>query len=174
MNIDVINLTEEQLQALSYEQRKAVYEAQEKKDERLSQLEEDKEDAKLSLIARGMARSGMLDLVYQKLDDEYAAWEEALVYVLLDTITSLGTSSVSVLSLSAASSEEEETEEEETDGFSYDESLSFSERYEAMKAYFLAVEDPEERYALFLAEDGAEEYLGEYYLTLKEYLQTFL
>lgn len=165
MKIDIINLTDAQFNNLSYEQRKVLYEAQEKKNEMEEKLAEDMLSAKLSLIALGTARSDMLNMVYMKLSDEYDNKVQNLAYITLDAMSNAGGESSSAPTTS---------EEKVYDKTNPDYTLSAQERFSAVKKYYSAIEDPEERYEEFCADTAVKGYLGEYYDTMDFYLKSFL
>lgn len=164
MNIDILNLTEAQISALSYAQRLALYEGQQKKDELTKELETARENAKLSLIALGTARSDMLHYKYLALEEDYEQAVDLLAKQTLDNIES-------------APSDGETTTVTQTE-YSYPSSpnysLSYPDRFVAVRLYYMAIDDPTERYSAFLSDTLAKEYLGEYYTTMKYYLKSFV
>lgn len=164
MNIDILNLTEAQIAALSYAQRKILYEGQQKKDELTQKLEKEMENAKLLLIAQGVARSDMLSYKYLALEEDY---EQAVEILAKQTLEGM----------EAAPADGDVTTVTQTE-YSYptnpNYSLSYPDRFAAVKTYYMKMEDAEERYAAFLADTLAKSYLGEYYYTMKYYLKSFI
>lgn len=59
------------------------------------------------------------------------------------------------------------------EGYVVDYSLSYAERYVIVRDYYMAIEDPEERLALYANDDTAKNYLSSYYYTLQEILKTY-
>lgn len=174
MNIDIIVFTEAQYATLNYEQRKILYAAQEKKNAMQKQLETDRENAKLQLIANGTARSNMLSLLYLELEDEYDRAVSDLRTVTLDAIVSAIDPSDSSGDDTEGTGSSVETSEVVYDPSNPDYSLSYADRFRLVKEYYMKIEDPERRYAAFLEDPAAEDYLGEYYSTMKYYLESFL
>lgn len=163
MNIDILNLTEAQISALSYAQRRALYEGQQKKDELTKELTTARENAKLALIALGTARSDMLHYKYLELEEDYEQAVDILAKQTLDNIES-------------APADGDTTTVTQTE-YSYptspNYSLSYPDRFAAVKAYYMTIENPTARYSAFLSDTLAGEYLGEYYTTMKYYLKSF-
>ena len=58
-------------------------------------------------------------------------------------------------------------------GYVVDYELSYLERYILVRDYYLSIEDPAERMALYAADEVAQNYLDHYYTTLYNYLSTF-
>lgn len=173
MNIDIINFTEAQYATLNYEQRKILYAAQEKKNALQKQLDTDRENAKLQLIANGTARSNMLSLLYLELGDEYDRAVSDLRTVTLDAIVNAIDPSDSSGDTTEGSSSVE-TNEVVYNPSNPDNSLSYADRFRLVKEYYMQIEDPAQRYTAFLGDSVAEDYLGEYYFTMKYYLESFL
>ncbi len=61
----------------------------------------------------------------------------------------------------------------DSSGYIVDYELSYLERYIQVRDFYLAIEDPAERLALYAADTVAQSYLGNYYTTLYNYLSTF-
>lgn len=164
MNIDILNLTDAQINALSYAQRRILYEGQQKKDALTTQLLKDRENAKLSLIALGTARSDMLSYKYVALDEAY---EQAVQLLAQQTLENMETAET-----------DGDISTVTTEDYSYpdspDYSLSYPDRFAVVRTYYMKTEDPIERYSAFLADDVARDYLGEYYYTMRYYLKSFL
>lgn len=164
MNIDILSLTEAQLAALSYTQRGILYEGQQKKDELTAQLIKDREEAKLSLIALGTARSDMLHYKYVALDEDYEQAVQLLAKKTLEAMESApADGTVSTVTT---------TEYSYPDSPDY--SLSYPDRFAAVRVYYMKIEDATERYSTFLEDKLAKTYLGEYYYTMRYYLKSFL
>jgi len=164
MNIDILNLTDAQIAALSYAQRKVLYEGQQKKDKLTCQLEEDRKNAELLLIAMGTARSDMLHYKYLSLEKDY---EQAVSILAKQTLEDMEAAPADGTVTTVT-----QTEYSYPDSPNY--SLSYPDRFVAVKAYYMKTEDAEARYAAFLADTLAKTYLGEYYSTMKYYLKSFI
>ncbi len=62
---------------------------------------------------------------------------------------------------------------DEEAGYIVDYTLSYTDRYNIVRDYYLAIENPAERMALYTADDTAKRYLGSYYSTLYNVLYTY-
>jgi len=164
MKIDILNLTDAQINALSYSQRRILYEGQQKKDELTAQLLKDREKVKLSLIALGIARSDMLNYKYVALDEEY---EQAVQLLAKQTLEDME-------SAPADGDISTVTPSEYSYPNSPDYSLDYPDRFAVVRVYYMQTEDANERYTAFLADSVARDYLGEYYYTMRYYLKSFL
>ncbi len=164
MNIDVLNLTEAQLNALSYDQKEALYKGQEQKNAMVRKLEKNKNAVLLNLIALGAARSNALKNKTLELTEEYEKELEELQIITLNAILQAD-------STGGGTVEEEEYAYDKT---SPDYSLETLDRFVAVKEYYMSVENPLDRYEEFLNDTAVKDYLGEYYSTMDYYLRSFI
>lgn len=146
MQFDVIEITDDDLAAMTAQQYLILVNAQLKKDELTKQLAEDKKSVLLVLLANGMARSSTYSDLCAELDAAYAADIEVLVEKLQYNLanTSLPVSLMDV-------------------GYDLNFALSEEARMEEVQAYYLAIEDPSERMRRYAEDETAKEYLGDYY-----------
>lgn len=151
MIFDILQYSDEELEKLSVIQMQLLRTAQRKKDELTHSLERDIEDFKAKLLANDMYSSNLLDHKTRILKKEYDyrvdILREQLVYNM-------------------KLNEPYPGEGSEEAGYIVDYSLTYTERYKIVKAYYLAIEDPVERMNLYRNDDVARRYLGEYYTTL--------
>ncbi len=59
------------------------------------------------------------------------------------------------------------------DGYVVDYTLSYSARYVAVRNYYMTIEDPKQRLALFAADETAKKYLAGYYSALYNVLSAY-
>lgn len=62
---------------------------------------------------------------------------------------------------------------DEEAGYIVDYTLTYNERYIIVRDYYLAITDPDERMALYAADETAKKYLSSYYTTLYNVLATY-
>lgn len=163
MEFDILNLTEEELDALSVIQVNLLRTAQQTKNELFHEMEKKKEQFKITLANNN---TGLSSLYYEKcqalekeFDYQVEILRERLVYNM---------------------SLNEPTVDEDTGGggspdtgdspYPIDYSLEYIERYIIVRDYYLTIEDPNERLALYQADEVAQRYLSVYYNTLYNYL----
>ena len=150
MEIDIISYTAEQFAELTAEQLKEVRSAQLKKDKLEKALAARLLEEKQRMIENGTYLSSAWPLLKAKLQQDY----NAEVAILRDGL---------LFYLHYSSKPEEET------GAPYplDYSLSETERYKAVKAYYeTTYSDGTERFNAFKQDAVARKYLGELYATL--------
>lgn len=164
MEFDIIDLTEEEAEALSTIRLKLLRTAQQKKNELEHKLKSDLAAFYGLCKTNNVHCSSIYADKKAALEAEYEYQVEVLREQLLFNM-SLG----------------EPTQDGETGGSGSDDSgyivdyeLSYLERYIAVRDYYLGIEDPAERLALYAADETALDYLGSYYTTLYNYLSTFV
>ena len=151
MVIDIISYTNEQYAALSQEQVIEVKKAQLQKNKLLQKLEETKRKEKFRLIEAGIYRSG----IYEKLCQAYQARYEQDVENLRESL---------IFYLRFTEKPSQGTAEAP---YVMDYSLSHSERYDVVKAYYDGnYATALERFNTFADDKNAVSCLGEYYTTL--------
>ena len=148
MQFDIIDLSEEELLALSTVQTRLLRTAQKQKDELEVQLAADKQTYKNILISAGMLNSGLYEDKCDELDDECARQ----VAVIRDDL-------IYNMSLNVPTADGDV-------GYIVDYSLSYLDRYQIVRNYYMSIADPAERIAAYTADETAKAYLGQYYTTL--------
>ncbi len=157
MEYDIIDLTEEDILALSVVQTKLLRTAQKSKNELTHSLEEDKRAFYDIVVADGMVNSGLYEAKCAELDAEY----EREVAILAEQL-------IFNLSLNEPTTDDElgDGDGDASAGYIVDYSLSYLDRYQIVRSYYMAIEDANERLALYTADAVAQQYLGQYYNTL--------
>ena len=164
MRFDIINLTETELAALTVVQMKMLRTAQQKKNDLVSKAEKELKMFRALTLTAGMKNStlyGEKEAELQKdVDGQCAVIADNLIYNM---------------SLNEPTTDGDIGGEggDEGAGYIVDYSLSYNERYVIVRDYYLAIEDPNERMALYTADDTAKKYLSSYYTTLYNVLYTY-
>lgn len=160
MTFDVINITQDEVNLLTTVQKKLLRTAQQKKDEMVRKRDKQLFELRLMTYSNNMQNS--------------SAYEQTAAQIMEDYQTELD---VLVEQLNFNMSLKEPTSGGETGGsgsdntgYIVDYELSYLERYIAVRDYYLAIEDPNERIALLQADEVAKEYLNTYYSVLYDYL----
>lgn len=157
MTFDIIDMEEEDLLALSTVQMRLLRTAQQEKDDLTCELERDKQTFYNIVVADGMLNSGIYDAKCDELDEEY----EQKVAVLKDNL-------IYNMSLNVPTGDDGDTGggDDSDVGYIVDYSLSYLDRYQIVRNYYMSISDPAERIALYTADTTAKDYLGQYYNTL--------
>ena len=154
MTIDIITFTDEQYSGLSNDQLQEVMVAQTKKDRMTLALAEKKRKERFRLLKNGIFRSEIYEKLCVNWDEEYQTElnriKERLLFFLRFS-----------------------TKPEIPVEYPYlvDYALTYEERYAIVRDYYLQMyADPSERWQKFKADEIAINYLGEFYVTLHDYL----
>lgn len=160
MTFDIIDLSAEEVKALSTIQLKLLRTAQQKKDALYLALQEDLRAYRYVTYANGVHLSSLYADKAAQLTDAYLAEVEILREQLIFN-----------MSLSEPTSDGETGDSgSDSTGYLVDYELSYLERYVQVRDYYLSISDPDERLALLAADEVAQDYLGSYYNTLFNYL----
>lgn len=163
MEFDIIEITQEEVDALATVQQKLLRTAQQKKNELKHKLDAQIAEYKTLTYANGTIKSSLAAAVQAELTEEY----EYQVEILREQL-------VFNMSLKEPTTGDETGGTgSDTSGYVVDYELSYLERYIEVRDYYLAIEDPNERVALLAADEVAQQYLGSYYNTLFNYLVSF-
>ncbi len=165
MTFDIIDMEEEDLLALSTVQMRLLRTAQQEKDDLTYELERDKQTFYNIVVADGMLNSGIYDAKCDELDEEY----EQKVAVLKDNL-------IYNMSLNVPTGDDGDTGggDDSDVGYIVDYSLSYLDRYQIVRNYYMSISDPAERIALYTADTTAKDYLGQYYNTLYNVLSQYI
>ena len=158
MTFDIVDFTEEELFALSTVQMRLLRTAQQNKDELTALLAADKRSLYAKLAEAGMLNSNIYADKCDELDDEY----ERQVAVLKDNL-------IYNMSLNVPGDGDDDagdTGDGSDAPYIVDYTLSYLVRYQIVRNYYMSIEDPAERLALYGADTVAQSYLGHYYNTL--------
>jgi hypothetical protein len=163
MVYDIIDLDEREVKALTVVQLKMLRTAQQSKNKLQHEMEQDLLTYKLLLYTDGMENSNLYDAKYEELKAEFdyqvAILKEQLIF-------NMGLNEPTT---------DDELGDNGSDNETYivDYSLSYLERYIAVRDYYMNFHDPYERLALYAADKVAVKYLGSYYNTLYNYFAAF-
>ena len=163
MDFDIIPITEEEAEALSTIQLKLLRTAQQKKNELDHKLA-----AELVAYANVCRANNVYSSsLYADKKAELEAERDYQVDILREQL-------IFNMSLGEPTNDGETGPSGSDDsGYIVDYGLSYLERYIQVRDYYLAIEDPSERMALYAADATAQSYLGSYYSTLYNYLSTY-
>lgn len=164
MLFNIIDISDEEVEKLTVVQMKMLRTAQQKKDELIHNAERDLELFRTIVMTAGMKNSTLLTdkrtELYNEVNYKCAILADNLIYNMsLNEPTTGGDMG--------------DGGGDESAGYIVDYSLSYNERYVIVRDYYLAISDPDERMALYAADDVAKKYLGSYYGTLYNVLATY-
>ena len=168
MKFDIIDISDEELEKLTVVQMKMLRTAQQKKDELLYNAEKDLEMFGRIVLTAGMKSSTLMNdkrvEIYGEVDYKCAILADNLIYNMsLNEPTNGDDIGGDVGGIGG----------DEGSGYIVDYSLSYNERYIIVRDYYLAIKDPNERMALYAADEVAKKYLGTYYATLYNVLYSY-
>ena len=163
MDFDIIDLTEEEAEALTTIQLKLLRTAQQNKNELYHNMQRELQVYYSMCNTNNVYLSSLYTDKKAELEDEF----DYQVAILREQL-------IFNMSLNEPTHDEETGDDGNDDsGYIVDYELSYLERYIQVRDYYLAIEDPDERLALYTADTVAQKYLGNYYTTLYNYLSTF-
>lgn len=164
MRFDIIDITEDRLKELSVVQMKMLRTAQQKKDELVRKFEKELNMFRSVVFTSGMKNSTLIEDKDRELRDELG-YQTAL---LADNL-------IYNMSLNEPSNGGDIGGDggDEEAGYIVDYTLTYNERYIIVRDYYLAITDPDERMALYAADETAKKYLSSYYTTLYNVLATY-
>lgn len=163
MEFDIIEITEEELEMLTTIQVKLLRTAQQNKNELYHNLQADLQTYYNLCNTNNVYLSSLYTDKKAELEKEYEYQVEILREQLIYNM-SMG-----------EPTHDGETGDSGSDdtGYIVDYELSYLERYIVVRDYYLSIEDPAERMALYAADETAQDYLGSYYTSLYDYLSTY-
>ena len=160
MEFDILHLTEEELAKFTAVQMQLLRTAQKKKNELKYKMEQDLELYKRVVLTDGMRDSSLIDSKREELEKDF----NYQVGILAEQLE---------YSLELNEPYPDRGEGDESVGYIVDYSLSYTDRYIIVRDYYLSIQDPTERMALYIADDTAKKYLGSYYGSLYDVLMTY-
>lgn len=163
MTFDIIELSQEEADALKTVQLKLLRTAQQKKNELTVKLQRQLAEYKLLTYSSGVYDSSLYAATEKELTDEYNRQVEVLREQLIFNMS---------LKEPTTGDETGGTGSDNT-GYLVDYELSYLERYIEVRDYYMTIADPDERLALYAADEVAVQYLGSYYNSLYNYLKSF-
>ena len=160
MEFDIIELTGEELEKLSTIQTQLLRTAQKNKNEMRYKLEQDMQLFEKLILTNDTYHSSLIADKRAELEKDFdykvAVLKEQLEYAM---------------ELNEPYPDHGDVDEET--GYIVDYTLSYTDRYVIVRDYYLSIEDPAERMALYSADEVAKKYLGSYYSTLYNVLSTY-
>ena len=160
MEFDIIELTEEELKKLNTAQMQLLRTAQKKKNALVHKAEREYEAFREKVMTAGLKNSSLLNDKKSRLDADV----EYECSIIIDDL--LYNMELRKPMMSGGNGADDP-------GYLVDYSLSYNERYVIVRDYYLAIKDPDERMALYAADEVAKKYLGTYYKTLYNVLATY-
>lgn len=160
MEFDIIEITEEELAKYSAVQMQLLRTAQKNKNKLRRNLEKEMEMFKQIVLTDDVYDSSLIEQKRAELEADFNYEVEILAEQLL-------------YSLELNSPIYDDDENYEDVGYPVDYSLSYVDRYYVVRNYYLSIEDPNERMALYAADEVAKKYLGTYYVSLYNALSTY-
>lgn len=163
MNFDIIDISQEEAEQLETVQLKLLRTAQQKKNELTQKLKVQLAEYKAITYSNGAHLSSL----YEEFEKEATAEYDRQVEVLREQL-------IFNMSLKEPTHDGETGDSgNDNTGYLVDYELSYIERYVQVRDYYLAIPDPDERLALYRADEVAMKYLGSYYNYLYDYLLQF-
>lgn len=159
MVFDIIEVTDAEYEAMSNVQRQLLRSAQKKKNELQKKMEAELQLSKQMILSNGLQSSTLYE---QKAADLQAKFEYEVEVIREQLEYSI-----------ALSEPFPDNQGDASVGYIVDYSLSYTERYIAVRDYYLAIADPADRMAKYTADDVAKNYLDSYYTTLYNVLRTY-
>lgn len=167
MTFDIIDLTEEQIKNLTSAQMQLLRTAQVKKNELRVKTDEECAAFFKTVCANGMKHSSLFPhkvvSAEKRFNYETEIIAEQLLYSLnlgAEGATALSNEKDVVIAYVAEGADGGA-------GYAVDYTLPYTERYNAVRNYYMKISDPAERFALYAADERAKKYLGSYYSVLQ-------
>lgn len=160
MTFDILEYSDEELEKLTTIQMQLLRTAQKSKNELTHNLEKNLEMFKMQIMGNGTSNMDLYELKRRELQAEYDYRVDILKEQL---IYSMGLNEP----VPDADSDQEKV------GYIVDYSLSYTDRYNIVRAYYLSIENPVERMNLYANDEVAKRYLANYYATLYNVLSMY-
>lgn len=163
MTFDIIDLSDKEIASLTTIQLKLLRTAQQSKDSLYHKMCQELAAYKALTYTNGVEFSSLYGAKSKELNTEY----EYQVDILREQLQFN-------MALKEPTTEGETgTTGSDDSGYLVDYELTYLERYIEVRDYYMAIEDADERLALYTADEVAIEYLGSYYNTLFNYIKSF-
>lgn len=163
MTFDIINISQSEADRLETVQLKLLRTAQQKKDELYHKLQIQLKEYRTITLTNGTNFSSL----YQAFADDATAEYDRQVEILREQL-------IFNMSLKEPTIDGETGDSgSDSSGYLVDYELTYIERYIQVRDYYLSISNPNERIALYRADNVAMRYLGSYYNHLYDYLLQF-
>ena len=159
MEFDIIELTPEELSNFTSVQMQLLRSAQKNKNTLRENMDRDLRLFKSLLLTDDVFNSSLYAQKRAELEREFDFKTESIAEQLRYN-----------LSLSEPYDPDDNDDEA---GYIVDYTLSYTDRYIIVRDYYLSINDPAERMALYASDEVAKRYLGNYYSTLYNVLYTY-
>lgn len=160
MKFDIINVTEEELKKFTAVQMQLLRNAQKNKNELTHKYNAEVALFKKLAYTNDMKESSLLNQKKAELTAELNYQVEIIAEQL-------------EYALKLNEPYPDDPSGSEDAGYMVDYSLTYNERYRIVRDYYLAIENPAERMALYTVDDVAKRYLSSYYSTLYDVLYSY-
>lgn len=160
MEFDIIDVTEEELKEYSAVQMQLLRSAQKEKNELAHKMEQELAMFKKLVYTDDMKESSLLEQKRAELQAEF----EYKVAILVEQFR---------YALEMTEPYIPENPDADKVGYIVDYTLPYTDRYNIVRDYYLAITDVNERMALYSADEVAKDYLSSYYRTLYNVLYTY-
>ncbi len=163
MEFDIIDFSEAEVEALTTVQLKLLRTAQQNKNALEHEMEQELEVYRCLCYTNNVFFSSLYTDKQAELRKEYEYQVEILREQLIFN-----------MSLNEPTHDDETGDDGGGDAaYVVDYELSYLERYIIVRDYYMSIEDPVERLALYTADEVAQKYLGSYYNSLYNYLSSY-
>lgn len=159
MTFDIIEITDKELAKLTVVQMQLLRTAQKNKNNLRANLEKDMDLFVKYALTNDVKDSSLIEQKRAELEAEF----ERQVAIIAEQLEYS-------MTLNEPYPEDEDLENV---GYIVDYSLPYTDRYNIVRDYYLAISDASERMALYSADEVAKKYLGSYYITLYNVLSTY-
>lgn len=159
MTFDIISVSDSELMDYTPVQMQLLRTAQKSKNKLRYNLEKEMDMFKRLLLSNDIHSSTLLDSKRAELEEDFN-YEVEIIVEQLKYALELNSPYIG-------------DDELENVGYIVDYSLSYFERYNIVKNYYLSIGDPSQRMALYAADGVAKKYLSSYYYTLYDTLSTY-
>lgn len=160
MTFDVVEITDEELAEFTAVQMQLLRTAQKNKNELLHKMEKELALFKKLVYTDGMKESSLLEQKKAELQAEYE-YQLAIIVEQYEYGMTLSEPYIP------------ENPEAGSVGYLVDYTLPYSDRYNIVREYYLAISDPTERMTLYAADEVAKDYLSSYYKPLYNVLYSY-
>lgn len=160
MKFDIIEVNEGELKKYSAVQMQLLRTAQKKKNELKHKMDNELAMFKKMILGNGMKNSTLYDNKKAELQTEF----DYQVGILKEQL---------LYAIELNEPYPCQDDDQEMVGYIVDYSLTFTERYQIVREYYMSIEDPALRMTLYANDDVAKRYLDSYYSVLYDVLYSY-